>query len=50
MGYCSVTSAPQNKYIQKMTNYRHLNRMRVYDKIALFIAGPFDFSRVLQGD
>jgi hypothetical protein len=27
-----------------------MNRMRIYERIAIFIAGPFDFGRIIYGN
>lgn len=48
-GMCFFTNEPRSKYLLRVTNFPNLNRMRIYEKNALAIAGPIDFRQVVDG-
>lgn len=48
-GMCFFGNIPKLSNMGRITNYRNLNRMRLYDSYAINIAGPIDFRQLLVG-
>jgi hypothetical protein len=48
-GMCFFANAPKIENMWRITNYRNLNRMRIYHSHASAIAGPIDFRQFLIG-
>lgn len=48
-GMCFFANAPKLPNMWRITNYRNLNRMKIYDNDAMKIAGPVDFRQFVNG-
>lgn len=48
-GMCFFANVPNLENMFRITNYRNINRMRIYYNYALNIAGPIDFRQLLVG-
>lgn len=48
-GMCFFANMPHYENMLRINNYRNLNRMRIYIRDALNIAGPIDFRQLLIG-
>ena len=48
-GMCFFANMPHYENMLRINNYRNLNRMRIYIRDALNIAGPVDFRQLLIG-
>lgn len=46
-GMCFFGNAPKSVNLERITGIPNINRMRIYDSVALAIAGPFDFRNVV---
>ena len=49
-GMCFFANTPKSPHLYRVTNFRNINRMRIYSELALNIAGPFDFRQVVNGE
>ena len=47
---CFFANEPFSENMLRVSNYRNVNRMQMYHRNALYIAGPTDFRQVLQGE
>jgi hypothetical protein len=45
----SFGAVPKLPNFWRLTNFRNLNRLRIYNAWALSIAGPVDFSQLIKG-
>ena len=48
-GMCFFANMPRYDNLWRITNFRNINRMRIYDNYAMLVAGPIDFSQLLVG-
>ena len=48
-GMCFFSNMPRYENLWRITNFRNINRMRIYDNYAMAVAGPNDFSQLLVG-
>jgi hypothetical protein len=48
-GMCFFANAPKTINMWRITNYRNINRMRLYHPYASSIAGPIDFRQFIIG-
>jgi mannosyltransferase OCH1-like enzyme len=48
-GMCFFANAPKIENMWRVTDFRNLNRMRIYNSYASAIAGPIDFRQFLIG-
>jgi len=48
-GMCFFGNMPRYDNLWRITNFRNINRMRIYDNYAMIVAGPIDFNQLLVG-
>lgn len=48
-GMCFFGNIPKSPHMWRITAHSNVNRMRIYNDIALDIAGPFDFRNIVRG-
>ena len=48
-GMCFFGNAPKYENLMRINSYQNINRMRIYQKDPLTIAGPVDFRQLLIG-